>query len=50
MECLQGHEMTQEEVLTHRTTSPTEDDQYKLMWWCDICEEAEIIEPEGEYE
>ena len=40
-----------EEVLTHRTTSPEEDDQYQDMWLCnnDECGDALPAE-EGTHE
>lgn len=38
--------MTQEEVLTNRTTTPLEDDQYQTMWWCELCQEAQPLEEE----
>lgn len=44
MECNNNHEMTQEEVLTNRTTTPLEDDQYETMWWCETCQEAYPLE------
>ena len=50
MECPNcNQEMTQEEVLTHRTTSPLEDDQFETMWWCEKCQEAQPIEPDDNY-
>lgn len=44
MNCPNGHEMTQEEVLCSRTTTPYEEDHFETMWWCDTCEHAEPIE------
>lgn len=50
MICDQGHTITQEEVLTNRTTSPLEDDQYETMWWCEQCQESKPLEKEEEDE
>lgn len=44
MKCDKQHEMTLEEIQTYRTTSPLDDDEYKLMWWCETCQEAKDLE------
>lgn len=44
MKCDKNHEMTLEEALIHRTTSPLEDDTYEIVWWCDKCQEAKPLE------
>lgn len=44
MLCSKDHEMHQEDVITHRATSPLDDDQLETMWWCDKCQEGIPLE------
>lgn len=46
MICNNGHEMSLEEVLLARTTSPLEDDLMVTAWWCDKCQESKPLEKE----
>lgn len=46
MKCDNNHEMTLEEIITNRTTSPLEEDTVEIAWWCEICQESKPLEKE----